>query len=95
MKTNLTISRTLQTLAFIGLLSVSAGAYALCMNADGTLDDLSVSPGTINVEMLPACESPAPNSANVEPVVSVTQQNKMGSDKTEAKAKSSQKDGGA
>lgn len=46
-------SRTLFLIVIAGL---SLNAHALCVNQDGSLDDSSVPPSTISVDMLPTCD---------------------------------------
>lgn len=56
MKTNQNTSTKLRMLTLIGLLSISCGAHALCMNADGSLDDISMETALVDRALLPACE---------------------------------------
>ncbi len=46
------------------LTSISFNAHALCVNPDGSLDDASMSPSTVAVEMLPACVDSSPETVN-------------------------------
>jgi hypothetical protein len=50
-----TPSRPLFLIAIAGL---SLNAHALCMNQDGSLDDASMSPSTIALDVLPPCKKP-------------------------------------
>jgi hypothetical protein len=54
-----------KTLLLIILAGLTVNAHALCVNPDGTLDDASMSPSTIAVEMLPACETPASKTVDL------------------------------
>lgn len=45
---------------------LSLNAHALCVNPDGSLDDKSVPPGSIAVEMLPVCQNAAPATVAVD-----------------------------
>ena len=49
------------------LLSALAGfalnAHALCVNPDGSLDDASIPEGMVSIDVLPACDDPAPGAA--------------------------------
>lgn len=54
---------SLQSVLFAVLAGVAVNAHALCVNADGTLDDASVPKETIAVDMLPACTEPEAKAA--------------------------------
>ena len=54
-KTQKIASQHLRRLAFVALLGISGGAQALCLNADGSLDDSSMNTASIDRGLLPAC----------------------------------------
>lgn len=47
----------IKTVLFVMTLIIANTANALCVNTDGSLDDKSMSPETVAVEMLPQCEA--------------------------------------
>jgi hypothetical protein len=47
------------TLFGLGLAGLAMNAHALCVNPDGSLDDSSVPPGSVVMDMLPACDAAA------------------------------------
>lgn len=53
-----TVFQCLRTVFVAGLLGLGSGAHALCLNADGSLDDGSMNTAVIDRGLLPACESP-------------------------------------
>jgi len=57
MKTKLTKSTTQSSLVFAILLGISSGVHALCVNADGSLDDGSMETALIQRDLLPICEA--------------------------------------
>ena len=55
LKTQKIASQHMWRLAFVALLGISGGAQALCLNADGSLDDSSMNTASIDRSLLPAC----------------------------------------
>ena len=64
-KTQQTASKYLRAVAIAALLGISSGAHAVCVNADGSLDDSSMDSALIDRGMLPACEVQASAPAQV------------------------------
>ena len=54
---------TLSAVAIAALMGLSSGANALCLNANGSLDDSSMETAAIDRGMLPACEAEKPAPA--------------------------------
>jgi hypothetical protein len=48
----------------LGLAGLTLNAFALCVKADGALDDPSVPPGSVMKEMLPSCDAASTSGAN-------------------------------
>jgi hypothetical protein len=57
---------------FAVLLGAAANAPALCMNPDGSLDDVSVPEEGIDLYMLPACKDQAVEVAGISQAVTET-----------------------
>ena len=49
-------SKHMRTLALVAVLWISSGTHALCLNADGSLDDSSMNTASIDRGLLPACK---------------------------------------
>lgn len=62
----------LHTVLVAVLAGAALNAHALCMNPDGSLDDDSISKGTIAVDMLPACKDQKAKATDVTPEVAAT-----------------------
>ncbi len=75
MKMNQAVSAILHILSLMVLLGISGGANALCVKPDGSLDDPSMSPGSIAMDMVPQCEDSAPAAENVQSPTVATEQN--------------------
>lgn len=58
-------TRILRALTLAALLGLSNGAHALCVNADGSLDDHSMDTAAIDRGLLPSCEVQVPATAIV------------------------------
>ncbi len=59
--------KTLATALFgLSLAGLTLNAYALCVKPDGSLDDPSMSPGSVAIEMVPSCDA-ATDGAGKQP----------------------------
>lgn len=50
-------SRSLPVVTAVFILGISGGAQALCLNQDGSLDDVSMNTESLDAELLPSCDS--------------------------------------
>ncbi len=75
------------------LFGISGGAHALCVMPDGSLDDVSMSPGTIAMDMVPPCAVSGPAAENGQPATTPMAQNQKAPDKVGAQVKTRQEDG--
>lgn len=48
----------------LSLAGVTLNSYALCVNPDGSLDDPSMSPGSIAMDMVPSCDATSTSGAS-------------------------------
>ena len=55
-KAQQTTSKHMRIVALVAVLGISSGAHALCLNADGSLDDSSMNTASIDRGLLPACQ---------------------------------------
>lgn len=54
-------------LSGLSLAGLALNAYALCVNPDGSLDDPSMSSGSIAMDMVPSCDAANTPDANKQP----------------------------
>lgn len=56
----------------LSLAGLTLNAYALCVNPDGSLDDPSMSPGSIAMDMVPSCDAASTPGANKQPAATTS-----------------------
>lgn len=56
----------------LGLAGLTLNAYALCVKPDGSLDDPSVTPGSVVMDMVPSCSATGPSGVKKQPAIATS-----------------------
>lgn len=60
------------TLIGLSLAGLTLNAYALCVKPDGSLDDPSMSPGSIAMDMVPSCDAATAAGGSKQPAAATS-----------------------